>query len=144
MDTLPALLKDLPAWVWDVPYDGARVPGSVPRGQLQQGANAELFAYELLGLLGFRLPDLRPDELWRDTDATRVALEPQPLDLVLLHDRQQAWGSHVGVVCSDTEVVHLSREVGRPAVWTFRQFAATPRFANLIGFKRPLAVAPGA
>lgn len=138
METLPALLQQLPAWFWDVPYDGSRYPGAVPRGTLTQGGNCQLFAYEVLAHFGFRIPDLRSDELWRDTDATRVVLEPQPLDLVLLHDREQAWGAHVGVVCSATEVVHLSEEVGRPAVWTLAQFAATPRFANLIGFKRPL------
>lgn len=139
MKTLPALLADLPAWFWDVPYDASRFPGAVPRGELSRGANCQLFAYELLEHFGLRIPDLRSDELWRDTDATTVVLEPRPLDLVLFHDRQQAWGAHVGVVCSDAEVVHLSQEVGRPAVWTFAQFAAAPRFVNLIGFKRPLA-----
>ena len=27
----------LPAWFWDVPYVGARYPGAVPRGTLQEG-----------------------------------------------------------------------------------------------------------
>jgi hypothetical protein len=138
VNTLPALLKDLPPAIWQVPFDSARYPGAVPRGQLSKGANSNLFAYEVLDLFGVHLPDLRSDELWRDTSATVVVLEPRPLDLVLFHDRQQAWGAHVGVVCSDTEVLHLSQEVGHPAVWTFAQFAQTPRFANLIGFKRPL------
>ena len=138
METLPALLKDLPATFWEVPYDGERYPGAVPRGELHLGASSHLYAYEVLAFFGHHVPDLRSAELWRDNDATRVVLEPQPLDLVLLHDRQQAFGAHVGVVCSETEVLHLAKEVGRPAVWTFAQFAATPRFANLIGFKRPL------
>lgn len=138
METLPALLRDVPSWYWDVPYDTARYPGAVPRGELSRGANSQLFAYEVLSTFGITIPDLRSAELWRDTDATVVVLEPRPLDLVFFHDREQAWGAHVGVVCSDTEVVHLCKEVGRPAVWTFAQFAATPRYANLIGFKRPL------
>ncbi|MCW2500768.1 MAG: Cell wall-associated hydrolase [Frankiales bacterium] len=138
MDTLPALLADLPAWFWDVPHVSDRYPGAVPRSALRGGGNCHLFAYEVLAHFGRHIPDLRSDELWRDTTATVVVLEPQPLDLVLLHDRAQAWGAHVGVVCGPTEVVHLSKEVGRPAVWTFEQFAATPRFAQLIGFKRPL------
>lgn len=138
METLPAALADLPAAFWDVPYDGDRYPGAVPRGEVHLGANCQLWAYEVLAHVGFAIPDLRSAELWRDTDATRVVLEPQPLDLVLFHDRAQAFGAHVGVVVSATEVAHLSKEVGRPAVWTFAQFAATPRFAQLIGFKRPL------
>jgi len=138
MDTLPALLRDLPASFWDVPWVGTRYPGAVPRGELALGADANLFAYELLDQLGKRVPDLRSAELWLDTDWTRVVLSPQPLDLVLFHDREQAFGAHCGVVCSPTEVVHLCKEVGRPAVWTFAQFVATPRFSHLIGYKRPL------
>lgn len=138
MRTLPALLKDLPPAFWDVPWDGTRYPGAVPRGELERGANCNLFAYELLEHFGHHVGDLRSAELWRDSDWTRVVLEPQPLDLVLFHERETAFGAHVGVVCSPTEVVHLSKEVGRPAVWTFEEFAATTRFAHLIGFKRPL------
>lgn len=138
MDTLPALLKDVPASYWEVPWDGDRYPGAVPRGELLQGADDNLFAYELLALFGKRVPDLRSAELWRDTAATRVVLSPEPLDLVLFHDREQAFGAHCGVVCSETEVVHLCPEVGRPAVWTFAQFAATPRYRHVVGYKRPL------
>jgi cell wall-associated NlpC family hydrolase len=138
MKTLPALLQDLPESFWEVPYDGTRYPGVVPPGDIGPGANCHLFAYAVLAQFGFTLPELRSAELWRDTTSTRVVLSPQPLDLVLFHDRQQAFGAHCGVVCSENEVVHLSKEVGRPAVWTFAQFAATPRFSQLIGIKRPL------
>ena len=138
METLPALLKDLPASFWDVPYDADRYPGTVARGDLSHGANCQVFAYALLAEFGFQIPDLRSAELWRDTEATQVVLRPRPLDLVLFHDREQAWGAHVGVVCGEDEVVHLSAEVNRPAVWTFAQFAARPRYAHLVGYKRPL------
>ncbi len=139
METLPALLKDLPASFWDVTYDPARYPGATRPGDLSKGANCQLYAYAVLAHFGIVMPELRSAELWRDTESTHVVLVPQPLDLVLFHDREQAFGAHVGVVCSDTEVLHLSAAVGRPAVWTFAQFAATPRFAHLIGFKRPSA-----
>ncbi len=138
MDTLPSLLKDLPASFWDVPYDGARYPGSGLSGALADGANCHVFAYAILAEFGFHLPPLRSAELWRDTDATQVVLTPRPLDLVLFHDREQAWGAHVGVVCGEDEVVHLCAEVGRPAVWSFADFARSSHYAHLIGYKRPL------
>jgi hypothetical protein len=37
------------------------------------------------------------------------------------------------------EVLHLSREVGVPAVWPLCDFAARPRYITLIGFKRVIA-----
>lgn len=138
MDTVPALLRDLPTWFWDVPYVKANWPGAVPRTALREGANDQLFAYEVLACFGFRIPDVRSAELWRDTEATVVALEPRPLDLVLFHEKEQAWGAHVGVVVSDTEVLHLCSEEGKPALWTWAQFAALPPYAHLVGYKRPL------
>ena len=143
MDTVPALLRDLPAWMWEVPFVPDRYPGAVPRAGLRAGGNCQLFAYEVLACFGFSVPDLRSAELWRDTEHTAVVLTPRPLDLALFHDRQQAYGAHVGVVVSGTEVLHLCPEEGRPAVWTWEQFAATPRYAHLVGIKRPLAVAAG-
>jgi hypothetical protein len=139
METVPALLRDLPTWFWDVPFVAERVPGSVPRSALREGGNCQLFAYEVLAHFGFQVPDVRSAELWRDTTATSVALAPQPLDLVLFHDREQAWGAHVGVVVSATEVLHLCAEVGKPAIWTWDDFASRSRYAHLIGYKRPLA-----
>lgn len=138
METVPALLSDLPSWFWDVPYAADRYPGAVPREGLREGGNCHLFAYEVLAHFGFRIPDLRSAELWRDNDATIVVLEPQPLDLVLFHDRAQAWGAHVGVVVSQDEVLHLCVEVGKPAVWSFEEFATRPHYAHLVGYKRPL------
>jgi cell wall-associated NlpC family hydrolase len=138
MDTVPALLRDLPAWFWEVPFVPDRYPGAVPRSGLRAGGNCQLFAYEVLATFGYVLPDVRSAELWRDTDFTTVVLEPRPLDLVLFHDRQQAYGAHVGVVVTDAEVLHLCREVGKPALWTWGEFASTPRYTNLIGYKRPL------
>ncbi len=139
MDTVPALLRDLPAWFWKVPYVPDRYPGAVPRSALPGGGNCHLFAYEVLAQFGFQIPDVRSAELWRDTDATTVVLAPRPLDLVLFHEREQAWGAHVGVVVSDTEVLHLCAEVGVPALWTWAEFAARPHYAHIIGYKRPLA-----
>lgn len=138
METLPAMLKDLPAAFWEIPWDADRWPGNVPRSELALGADDNLFAYELLAHFGFRIPDLRSAELWRDNDSTQVVLEPRPLDIAMFHDRQQAYGAHVGVICSETEVVHLCKEVGKPTVWTFEKFATTPRYSHLVGFKRPL------
>jgi hypothetical protein len=37
------------------------------------------------------------------------------------------------------EVLHLSREVGVPAVWPLSDFAARARFIILVGFKRVIA-----
>jgi hypothetical protein len=131
------LLGRLPDWVWQVPYVGAAFPGAVARQSWRTGANCQLFAYEVLALNGWDVPDLRSDELWLDTDSTACVGEPQPLDLVLFQKDEQLYGAHVGVVVDDDHVLHLCKEAGMPAVWPRAQFTAHPGYRVVIGFKRP-------
>jgi hypothetical protein len=129
-------LASLPAWHWTVAYSGRCPPGKVPRSEIRQGANCQLWAYEVLANFGFVIPDLRSDDLWHDTQATRLVDDPEPLDLVLYNSSQEPYGAHVGIWTGDA-VAHLCLEVGRPTVWPAIEFAARPRYSTRIGFKRP-------
>ena len=131
------IAQRLPGWFWEVPYVGSRYPGAVPRATLRQGANCQLWAYELLANYGFFVPDFRSDELWRDTAATELVDEPRPLDLILFNAVADPWGAHVGIWVGDGTVAHLSREVGYPALWDLGEFVARERYRMVVGFKRP-------
>lgn len=130
-------LIGLPEWFWNVPYREERVPGRVTRGNLRDGANCQLWAYEVLDHFGIVVPDLRSDELWNDGQATERVDEPRPLDLVLYNHSNEPYGAHVGIWTGDA-VAHLCREVGRPTVWSQADFDARARYATRIGFKRAL------
>jgi len=133
-------LEALPPAYWDVPHIGARYPGAAPRGELHLGANCQMWAYEVLGHFGLAIPDLRSDELWADRAATRVVVQPEPLDLVLHSALPDPYAAHVGV-WTGSAVAHLCREVGRPTVWAARDFRTRARYAVRIGFKRPVIAA---
>jgi hypothetical protein len=134
-------LRELPTWYWQVPYVGARFPGAVPRGEVVEGANCQLWAYAVLDHFRFHLPDFRSDDLWYDTAVTERVEDPQPLDLVLYKADNDPYGAHVGVWTGDA-VAHLCKEVGRPTVWRQPEFAGRPRYAVRLGFKRTLLRAP--
>ena len=137
--TRATVLARLPAEFWAVRYVGGRFPGAravVERPGLAAGANCQLFAYEVLAYFGLVVPALRSSELWADTDATVRVTKAQPLDLVLVNADDSAWGAHVGVWVGAGQVLHLSADVGRPAVWGMREFAASARYRTLVGFKR--------
>ncbi|MFE1772371.1 cell wall hydrolase [Streptomyces sp. NPDC059008] len=163
----PIAFGQLPAELRKVTYSGARHPGagtpecpsSGPDGPtvtagpaapgelaaLSGGANCQRYAYAVLGHFGLPIPPLRSAELWADRRATRRADRPRPLDLVLFDGgpvagRPEGYGAHVGVHLGPDQVLHLCREVGRPAVWRYADFAARARYARLLGFKR--AVGP--
>ncbi|MFI1382970.1 cell wall hydrolase [Embleya sp. NPDC020886] len=125
-----------------VPYVYARHPQAAPAGDLSAGANCQLYAYAFLAHHGLRVPPLRSSDLWTDDAATvRVVGEPEPLDLVLFDggprpDRDPGYAAHIGVHLGPDRVLHLCREVGRPAIWSYTEFAARPHYARLLGVKR--------
>ena len=137
---------ELPDSFWEVRYVGARYPGSpavLARPGLADGANCQLFAYEVLRHFGYDPPDLRSSELWHDARSTQCVPVPRPLDLVLVNVTRDPWGAHVGVWAGqhggEDKVLHLCAEAGRPALWTLAMFAARPSYRELIGYKRVLA-----
>lgn len=130
-------LAELPERYWNVPYVGTRSPGSVPRGELHQGANCQLWAYEVLNYFDFEIPDLRSDELWDDAAATQRVDSPHAMDLVLYNTSTDPYGAHVGLWTRDA-VAPLCQEVGRPIAWAESEFKVRARYAVRIGFKRPI------
>jgi hypothetical protein len=135
----PARFDRLPPAYWTVPYAGSRFPGSpsvTARPGLETGANCQLFAYAVLGRFGLAAPPLRSSELWDDTRDTLRVPVAEPLDLLLFNGTDDAYGAHVGVGAGGDRVLHLCAEVGRPAVWTMRDFAARDRYRVLVGVKR--------
>lgn len=134
----------LPAALLDVPYAGGRHPGAGGAADLSDGANCQRYAYAVLGHYGLAVPPLRSAELWADTGRTVRAAPPGVLDLVLFDGgpvagRPDGYGAHVGVHLGPGRVLHLCREVGRPAVWSYADFAARPRYARFLGAKRVVA-----
>ena len=119
-----------------VRYNTAQYPGAVDLVNLAEGANCQLFAYELLRHFGLTVPDFRSSELWDDARYTRRVRYIEPLDLLLWNKTTDAWGAHVGVYLGEEKIVHLSRDVGVPAVWHLAAFRQRPKYRKFIGAKR--------
>lgn len=129
---------NIPAAFWTVAYDGARYPGASGVKGLAGGANCQQFAYELLRSNGFVIGDLRSSELWADTAYTgRVTAALAPADLLLFNRTADPFGAHVAVYLGEDRAVHLSKQVGKPVIWSLSDFSG-PLYACFIGAKRPL------
>ncbi len=139
----PTPVAGWPTWLWAVPYDGGAHPGSLRMPPMKDGANCQRFAYAVLEQFGRTLPPFRSSELWDDATITEaVADAPAPLDLVLVNESPAAWGAHVAILMARDQLLHLSVEVGRPAVWSWADFAARPRYRCIVGAKRVKSPAP--
>jgi hypothetical protein len=128
-----------PSRLFEVPYLASAGPESTEPPHWLFGSNCQRYACGLLALFDRACPPLRSSELWEDRDATIMVEQPAPLDLVLFNASKDPYGAHVGVWMASDEVLHLSKEVGAPAVWSLGQFACRPRYAMIVGVKRVTA-----
>ena len=156
LDRWPQRVPGVPAWVWDAHYDGARHPQAVdlraasaasdPSGGPALGANCQLYAYSVLRLTGRQVPPHRSSELWADTALEHPRLgDVEPWDLVLFNRHCEhgaaAYGAHVAVYLGGDRLLHLCAELGRPAVWTWSDFAARERYETVVGAVRVASLA---
>jgi hypothetical protein len=132
------LAAHLPAEFLTVPYRSERFPGAPGVTGVADGANCQLYAYAVLAHFGRYVPPLRSSELWTDERLQTVAGDARELDLILYSERPDPYGAHVGVIVGDDAVLHLCAEIGRPVVWTERQFAERDRYRVRIGIRRSL------
>ena len=128
----------IPERFYQVRYDADRYPGSPGVKGLPGGANCQQYAYEFVRAFGYTIPDLRSSDLWADTARSAAFEQPEPFDLVLLHERPDPWGAHVGVYLGKRLVLHLSKKIGMPAIEPLESLMQRPQYRYLIGFKRVL------
>jgi lipoprotein Spr len=126
---------EVPEAFLTIPYDPDRHPQAA-EFNFRQGANCQLFAYALLKHFGVSVPPFRSSELWEDVDHTDVVNELKPLDLLLFNDSANAWGAHVAVSLGEDVVIHLARQIGRPAICPFSELVSNPKYKVFIGAKR--------
>lgn len=130
------IVSGLPSHFWDVAYDGARTPLNTT--ELAGMANCQVFAYAVLRHFGPIVPPLRSSELFTDPIGVPAPSPFEPLDLLQFAPSSDPFGAHVAVSLGDDRALHLSKQVGRPAIWTLSQFAAVPGYRVLIGGRRYL------
>jgi lipoprotein Spr len=131
---MPDLLDRLPPEFRTVRYDGAHSPDG--SHDLSAGANCQRYAYAVLNWFGIHLPPWWSSELWDDTEFTQVVTQFEPLDLLLFSRDGRAYRAHVAVYAGEGRALHLAKSVGRPVVWTLKQFAERPEYRVLVGAKR--------
>lgn len=106
---------------------------------MQQGANCQVFAYNVLAHFGKTIPPFRSSDLWEDTAHTEVVTDPASLkllDLLFFHDRNESYGAHIGIYTGEGKILHLCKEVGKPVEWTFADFAQNKKYTHYLGAKR--------
>ncbi|MEF0944039.1 hypothetical protein [Rhizobium sp. BR 362] len=125
----------IPQRFWHVAYNGDHYPGAPGLMGLEGGANCQYYAYTILRHFGFGIPDFRPSELWADRTFTHVSPAMLPFALVLVHSKPTSFGAHVGLCLGEGLILHLSRNVGVPAIETLEELQDRDEYRHLIGIK---------
>jgi len=81
---------------------------------------------------------MRSSELWADRRFTRTVRRMRPMDILMFNRNRGAWGAHLALCLGDARAIHLSKEIGRPAVWEVAEFREHERYRTLVGIKRPI------
>lgn len=134
------VLSTLPAYFWQTPYNGKHHPQAEGVKGLENGANCQQFAYEVLRFYGLNPPPLRSSELWATTELITL-IDPNALlllDLLLWNNTTEAYGAHVGVYMGQDQALHLSKTNQYPKVETLSYLATLPEYSVWIGAKRVL------
>ncbi|MNT64559.1 hypothetical protein D3C72_2024710 [compost metagenome] len=103
-----------------------------------EGSNCQHFCYELLRHFSYQMGNLRSDELWADTEFSKVSNQLQPLDLILFNGNKEAYGAHVGICIGENQILHLSKKIAKPIIWSLAEFQEKEEYKELIGIKRPI------
>ena len=126
----------IPENFFNTKYDASKYPGSGNCNGLENGANCQYFAYEILKYFGIIIPDFRSSDLWEDKIYTEVVEDLEPLDLLFFNADKDSYGAHIGVYVGENKVIHLSKEIGKPIIWDLEEFSKIPRYSCFIGAKR--------
>lgn len=135
---MASIVSEIPERFWKVRYDVAHDINAPVLKSFSESPNCQNFAYEILRHFGRSIPNLRSSNLWEDTEHTTIVSDYLPLDLLLFNRTEKSWGAHVALCVGDGEAIHLSQQLGAPAVWPIRQFAEYPKYRVLVGAKRTL------
>lgn len=126
----------IPQRFLSVRYEASRYPGAPGAAGLQAGANCQRFAYQVLRHFGLTVPPFRSSDLWEDNEHTHRVTRLKALDLLLWNASPSPRGAHVGVYLGEDRAIHLSKQVGKPAVWGLETFLEYERYSFFLGAKR--------
>lgn len=128
----------IPERFFSIPYNGKRYPiNKGIDGNLDQGANCQLFVYVLLKYFGLPLKKyFRSAELWKDIICTEKVSKLQPLDIVFFNKSINAYGAHLGLYIGNNKIIHLPRNIGYPVIWDLKEFKKNKKYRIMLGGKR--------
>lgn len=126
---------EIPRAFWNVRYNGDHYPGAEKAHGVSGGANCQQYAYSVLRHYGFLIPDFRSSELWADVEYTEKGSELTPFGLILVHDKPESFGAHVGLCLGMGLVLHLSKKLDRPAIESLAEMQSREEYCCLIGTK---------
>ena len=127
----------IPDKFFKIPYNSKQYPGKKGTLNISKGANCQLFVYELLRHNGFNiLFTFRSSDLWEDTRYTEKVDTLKPFDIAFFNKFFIPYGAHLGVFLGNNTVVHLSKIVGYPVIWSIDSFKKYDNYKFFLGAKR--------
>jgi hypothetical protein len=124
----------IPEKFYSVKYNYDRYPGVEDQANFSQGANCQVFSYELLAINGVRAPNLRSSNLWEDSEYTiKVEGDIKPLDLLLFNRISDPYGAHMAVSLGGEDLIHLAMHNEVAEISTINELCKLDKYKVFLG-----------
>jgi lipoprotein Spr len=126
----------IPKKFYKIPYNSHNFPNNDKQIDIKDGANCQFFVYTLLEYFGYPKLTFRSSELFDDKEETINVSNAEVFDIIMFNNVDKSYGAHLGLYIGKDKVIHLSKEVGLPSIWTFSNFNNTDKYCKIVGIKR--------
>lgn len=123
-------------WIMDIKYNPKIFPNWEVHDYIKNGANCQVYAYEILRLNWKNVPDLRSSEMWEDNKFSEKVKSVKILDLLFFNKNNEAWWSHVWLYIWNNKVIHNTNKTGWVEIWDLEEFKKYEDYKILLWWKR--------
>lgn len=126
----------IPDWFMEIKYNPKIFPNWKIHDYKKDGANCQVFAYEILRLNWKNIPDLRSSEMWEDAYFSKEVDSYIPWDLLFFSSNNQSWWAHVWLYIWNNKVIHNTNKTWWVEIWDLEDFKQYEEYKNLLWWKR--------
>lgn len=126
----------LPDWFMDIIYNPKIFPNWELHDCKKNGANCQVYAYEILRLNWKNVPDLRSSEMWVDNKFSFEVHNYEELDLIFFNNSSESYWAHVWLYIWDNKVLHNTNKTGWVEIWNLEQFKNYEDYQFILWWKR--------
>jgi hypothetical protein len=126
----------IPKWILEIIYNPKIFPNWEVHDYVKDGANCQVFAYEILKFNWKKVPDLRSSEMWADNKISFEVHDFEKLDLIFFNNSTESYWAHVWLYIWNNKVIHNTNKTWWVEIWDLEEFRKYEDYQFILWWKR--------